>query len=46
MAVFQAAASFQLFTGREPDAERMRRHFSALVTADRSTELSTGEVRP
>ncbi len=37
MAVFQAAASFQLFTGREPDAERMLRHFAALVPqADRS----------
>jgi shikimate dehydrogenase len=27
MAVFQAAAAFQLFTGREPDADRMLRHF-------------------
>jgi shikimate dehydrogenase len=37
MAVFQAAASFQLFTGRQPDAERMLRHFAALVPhADRS----------
>jgi shikimate dehydrogenase len=31
MAVFQAAASFQLFTGREPDAQRMLRHFAALM---------------
>jgi shikimate dehydrogenase len=31
MAVFQAAASFQLFTGRQPDAERMLRHFAELV---------------
>jgi shikimate dehydrogenase len=27
MAVFQAAAAFRLFTGREPDADRMLRHF-------------------
>jgi len=31
MAVFQAALSFALFTGREPDRERMLRHFAALV---------------
>jgi shikimate dehydrogenase len=31
MAVFQAALSFSLFTGREPDRERMLRHFAALV---------------
>ncbi|GAA2787923.1 shikimate dehydrogenase [Saccharopolyspora taberi] len=31
MAVFQAADSFRLFTGREPDAGRMLRHFDALV---------------
>jgi shikimate dehydrogenase len=31
MAVFQAAASFQLFTGRQPDTERMLRHFAALA---------------
>ncbi len=30
MAVFQAAGAFRLFTGREPDAERMRRHFLSL----------------
>ncbi len=30
MAVFQAADAFRLFTGLEPDAERMLRHFSAL----------------
>jgi shikimate dehydrogenase len=27
MAVFQAAAAFRLFTGREPDVDRMLRHF-------------------
>ncbi|HVL73439.1 MAG TPA: shikimate dehydrogenase [Beijerinckiaceae bacterium] len=30
MAVFQAADAFRLFTGREPDAERMLRHFEAM----------------
>jgi shikimate dehydrogenase len=33
MAVFQAALSFALFTGREPDRERMLRHFAALIEA-------------
>jgi shikimate dehydrogenase len=28
MAVFQAAEAFRLFTGREPDAARMQRHFA------------------
>ena len=27
MAVFQAVGAYRLFTGREPDAERMQRHF-------------------
>ena len=40
MAVFQAAASFQLFTGRQPDAERMLRHFAALVP---QTDRSNGQ---
>jgi shikimate dehydrogenase len=31
MVVFQAAASFALFTGIEPDRERMLRHFATLV---------------
>ena len=31
MAVFQAADSFELFTGVPPDRERMLRHFSELV---------------
>jgi quinate/shikimate dehydrogenase (NAD+) len=31
MAVFQAALSFALFTGREPDRDRMLRHFATLV---------------
>lgn len=33
MAVFQAAHAFRLFTGREPDAERMLAHMTTLVTA-------------
>jgi shikimate dehydrogenase len=33
MAVFQAARAFRLFTGREPDSERMLRHFKALQLA-------------
>lgn len=31
MAVFQAAGAFRLFTGTEPDAERMAAHFADLV---------------
>jgi shikimate dehydrogenase len=31
MAVFQAAGSFELFTGLEPDRDRMLRHFAELV---------------
>ncbi|WP_199443141.1 shikimate dehydrogenase [Umezawaea beigongshangensis] len=34
MAVFQAADAFRLFTGVEPDADRMLRHFEELVGAD------------
>lgn len=33
MAVFQAADAFALFTGVEPDADRMLRHFETLVGA-------------
>jgi shikimate dehydrogenase len=32
MAVFQAAGAFRLFTGREPDAERMMMHFRSMLT--------------
>ncbi len=35
MAVFQAVDAFKLFTGVEPDADRMLAHFTALVTAPR-----------
>ncbi|HWM10050.1 MAG TPA: hypothetical protein VNO82_11935, partial [Solirubrobacteraceae bacterium] len=37
MAVFQAADAFALFTGVEPDRERMLRHFAELVDAPVST---------
>ena len=30
MAVFQAVGAFRLFTGVEPDAERMARHFASM----------------
>lgn len=33
MVVFQAAEALRLFTGREPDGERMSRHFAALTSA-------------
>lgn len=33
MAVFQAVDAFRLFTGREPDAERMLRHFADMSAA-------------
>ncbi|OHV82931.1 shikimate dehydrogenase [Rhizobium sp. LCM 4573] len=31
MAVFQAVGAFRLFTGREPDAQRMMRHFQTMT---------------
>jgi shikimate dehydrogenase len=34
MAVFQAADALELFTGVRPDADRMARHFAALVGQD------------
>jgi len=33
MAVFQAVDAFRLFTGVEPDADRMLAHFAGLVAA-------------
>jgi shikimate dehydrogenase len=32
MAVFQAVRAFSLFTGIEPDAERMLAHFTTMVS--------------
>jgi len=54
MAVFQAADSFELFTGRVPDRDRMLRHFSRLldhdggrrVGADDGTQGQTEDGRP
>ena len=37
MAVFQAVGAFRLFTGLEPDAERMLRHFASMVEARSGT---------
>ena len=37
MAVFQAADAFRLFTGIEPNRERMLRHFAQLVEEPVST---------
>jgi shikimate dehydrogenase len=34
MAVFQAAGAFRLFTGREPDLERMLMHFDSMLPPD------------
>jgi shikimate dehydrogenase len=31
MAVFQAVEAFRLFTQKEPDPERMLRHFESLI---------------
>jgi shikimate dehydrogenase len=36
MAVFQAVDAFRLFTGIEPDAERMLAHFAGLVATPES----------
>jgi shikimate dehydrogenase len=33
MAVFQAVEAFRLFTGIEPDSERMLAHFAAMRAA-------------
>jgi shikimate dehydrogenase len=41
MAVFQAVDAFKLFTGVEPDADRMLAHFTALVTEPR-TDVRVG----
>lgn len=38
MAVFQAVEAFRLFTRREPDSERMLRHFAELIGAEPSEE--------
>ncbi len=40
MAVIQAALSFELFTGLEPNRERMRKEFDAMVQAEPQTGTS------
>jgi shikimate dehydrogenase len=42
MAVFQAALSFALFTGLEPDRERMLRHFAVLAEEDPAPAVGRG----
>jgi shikimate dehydrogenase len=39
MVVHQAADAFRLFTGLEPDTDRMLRHFDALVSESRETHV-------
>jgi len=39
MAVFQAVGAFALFTGRQPDAYRMMRHFDNLTSGSRPSEV-------
>lgn len=47
MAVFQALEAFRLFTGRQPDADRMLAHFNELIAAEnlatRIAAATTGE---
>ena len=42
MAVFQAALSFALFTGLEPDRERMLRHFAVLAAEEPAPAVGQG----
>jgi shikimate dehydrogenase len=42
MAVFQAVGAFRLFTGLEPDAERMLRHFAEMVAGRASAATAGG----
>lgn len=42
MAVFQAALSFELFTGVRPDRARMLRHFAVLARDDRTLATERG----
>jgi shikimate dehydrogenase len=42
MAVFQAVGAFRLFTGLEPDAERMLRHFAEMVAGRASAATARG----
>jgi shikimate dehydrogenase len=42
MAVFQAVGAFRLFTGIEPDAERMLRDFQNLVAHEAVSDVLIG----
>ena len=44
MAVFQAVDSFRLFTGVEPDADRMLQHFAELTGAESAGSPAVAEV--
>ncbi|MFB7884899.1 shikimate dehydrogenase [Microbacterium sp. NPDC056057] len=43
MAVGQACASLHIITGREPDRERMQRHFRVLISAEEQSGRGKGE---
>jgi shikimate dehydrogenase len=43
MAVFQAAESLRIFTGRTPDVERMFRHFSQLADGELAEVFAEGQ---
>jgi shikimate dehydrogenase len=43
MAIYQAAAAFELFTGLAPDLARMRAHFSDLAAATTAAPAHPGE---
>ncbi len=45
MAVFQAALSFELFTGVRPDRARMLRHFATLAEDDATALAADPERR-
>jgi shikimate dehydrogenase len=45
MAVFQAVGAFRLFTDREPEAERMMRHFVELTSARGAPQNLPGALR-
>lgn len=45
MAVFQAVKAFQLFTGVEPDAERMLKHFEEMTRTPGRSAVAPGDGR-
>lgn len=42
MVVFQAAEAFRLFTGLEPDPDRMLEDFNRIITAETADDAATG----